>query len=148
MFGNIPSPEEYFGYAPGSDRMMTHWQELLGYYRLLASRSDRMKLVEVGKSTEGNDFILLFISERENLENLERYREISCKMADPRGLSAEEIDALASEGRAVCMQGYGLHSNEVGGPLAAPYILYDLITAEGGELKRILDNVIFIMSPC
>ena len=148
MLRNIPSPEEFFGYAPGSDRMMTHWQELCDYYRLLASRSDRLKLVEVGKSTEGNDFILLFISERENLENLERYREISCKMADPRGLSAEEIDSLAGEGRAVCMQGYGLHSNEVGGPHAAPYIVYDLITAEDGELKRILDNVIFIMSPC
>ncbi len=145
---NVPSPAEYFGYAPGSDRMMTHWCELLGYYRLLASRSKRLKLVEVGKSTEGNDFILLFISERENLENIERYREISCKMADPRGLSEEEIDALASEGRAVCMQSYGLHSNEVGGPHAAPYIVYDLITAEDGELKEILDNVIFIMSPC
>ena len=148
MFEGIPSPEEYFGYSPGSDYTMTHWCELLGYYKLLANRSDRLKLVEVGKSTEGNDFILLFISEKSNLDDLEHYREISCKMADPRGLSREEIDALADEGRAVCMQGYGLHSNEVGGPLAAPYIVYDLITAEGGELKRILDNVIFIMSPC
>ncbi|MBQ8309741.1 MAG: hypothetical protein IJX80_01850 [Clostridia bacterium] len=148
MYQNIPSPEQYFGYAPGADRKMTHWYELCGYYRLLARLSDRMKLVECGKTSEGNDFLMIYISEKENLDHLERYREISLKMADPRGLTESEIDALAGEGRAVCMQSYGLHSNEVGGPLAAPHILYELITASEGDLLRVLKNVIFIMSPC
>ena len=130
---------------PGADRKMTHWSELCGYYRLLAQMSDRMKLVECGITSEGNDFLMIYISEKENLENLEMYREISLRMADPRGLSEEEIDSLSGKGRAVCMQSYSLHSNEVGGALAAPYILYELITAESGELYRVLQNVIFIM---
>lgn len=147
-FAKIPSPEEYFGFRPGSDYHMIHWNDLCAYYRLLNEKSDRMKLVEVGPTSEGNDFLMLYVSAPENLANLEQYRQISNAMADPRGLSDEEIDRLASEGKAVCMQSYGLHSNEVGGPQMVPIMLYDLLTAESGDLLKILENVIFIISPC
>lgn len=148
MMRKIPTPEEFFGFKPGSDRKMIRWEKLLEYYYSLEKLSDRIKIVEMGPSSEGNPFIMMFVSEKENLENLEYYREISLKMADPRGLSEEEIDDLASRGKAVCMQNYGLHSNEVGGPQMVPLMVYDLITAESGKLKRILDNVIFIICPC
>lgn len=145
---HIPSPEEFFGFRPGADRQMIHWKDLCAYYRHLASLSDRLEVVEMGKTTEGNDFLMLYISSEDNLRNLEKYREISLKLQDPRGLTTEQIEALAQEGRAVCMQNYGIHSNEVGGPQCVPLIVYDLITAEGGERQEILDNTIFILCPC
>ena len=37
----IPSPEEYFGFTLGEDRRLLRWEELCGYYDLLARRSPR-----------------------------------------------------------------------------------------------------------
>lgn len=145
---NIPSPEEFFGFAPGSDGHMIRWDKLCEYYYLIDEKSDRIKLELAGKSSEGNPFLILYISSAENIERLERYREISMQLSDPRGLKEDEINALCEEGKAVCFQSYGLHSNEVGGPQSVPQMLYSLLTAESGELKEVLDNVIFIVSPC
>lgn len=144
----IETPQEFFGFAPGSDFHMIRWDRLCEYYRLLDSRSDRILVREVGKSSEGNPFLMIWVSSAENLRNLEYYRSVSLKMADPRELTEQEIDRLAQSGKAVCMQTYGLHSNEVGGPQAVPELLYRLVTAESGKLKKILDNVIFIVAPC
>ena len=49
---HIPSPVDFFGFEPGEDRHMIHWNDLCAYYRLLDSLSGRIKLVEAGKLTE------------------------------------------------------------------------------------------------
>ena len=41
-FENIPSPKEFFGFVPGDDFCMIHWNKLCEYYFLLAERSDRI----------------------------------------------------------------------------------------------------------
>jgi len=48
----------------------------------------------LGKSTLGRPFILLTISSPQNLAKLDRYREISRQMADPRGLTPQQIEAV------------------------------------------------------
>ena len=144
----LPSPEEFFGFRPGSDRKMIHWDKLCEYYDVLNSLSGRMVIEEAGLTSEGNRFIFIYVSSEENIKNLEKYRAISEKLADPEGLCEEEISALADEGKAVCMQQYGLHSNEVGGPQMVPIMLYDLVSGQSEKIKNILDNVIFIIAPC
>ncbi len=144
----IKAPKEFFGKQPGADRVMIHWNELCAYYRELASVSDRMLLEEMGKTSDGVDFLMLYVSSPENLSRLEEYRKISMTLADPRGLSEEEIDALAERGRAIVFQSYGLHSNEVGGPQMVPHMLYELLTSDAPRIRKILDEVIFIISPC
>lgn len=144
----ITSPVEFFGCKPGSDRVMIHWDKLVAYYELVATQSKRIRLEHMGKTSDGNPFINLVISSESNIENLERYREISMKLSDARGLSEGEVAELAKEGKAICMQSYGLHSNEVGGPQMCPLLVYDLITATEGDLYEILQNVIFVMVPC
>ena len=148
MNKSITSPSEFFGCNPGDEKVMIHWDKLLAYYELLATQSRRIKLEHMGLSSEGNKFINLVISSESNIENLEYYRQISMKLADPRDLSDPEIKKLASDGKVICMQNYGLHSNEVGGAQMCPLLVYDLLTAEQGDLYDILQNVIFIMVPC
>ena len=144
----IPTPKEFFGRQPGDDRVMIHWNELCAYYAEVAKLSDRVELEVMGKSTEGNDFLMLYVSSPENLGNMEKYRKISMQLSDPRGLSEDEINALADKGKAIVMQGYGLHSNETGGPQMVPLMLYELATSESERIKKILSEVIFIISPC
>ena len=143
----IPSPEEFFGIRPGSDRTMLRWDRLCEYYFLLESLSDRIKIEVMGKSSEGNDFLIAYVSSPVNLKNIEYYRDISMKLSDPRELSQKEIDEYTEKGKVFCFQSYGLHSNEVGGPQCVPILLYDLITGKDG-IDRVLDDVIFIVSPC
>ncbi len=145
---NIKTPREFFGQQPGDDRVMIRWDRLCAYYRELAASSDRLLLEEMGKTSEGNDFLILYVSSPENLARLEEYRKISMTLADPRGLSQSEIDALAEEGKAIVFQSYGLHSNEVGGPQMVPLMLYELLTAETDRICNMLNEVIFVISPC
>ena len=145
---HIKSPREFFGKQPGDDRVMIRWDRLCNYYRSLAAVSDRMLLEEMGKTSEGNDFLILYVSSPENLAKIEEYREISMRLSDPRGLSGEEIDALAQKGRTIVFQSYGLHSNEVGGPQMVPLMLYELLSESTPRIQKILDEVIFIISPC
>lgn len=144
----FPSPEEYFGFKPGTDRHMIRWDKLCEYYRLLDEKSDRLKYTEVGKSSEGNPFLILYVSSEDNIKNLEKYRLMNLRLADPRDLTDQEEEKLVADGKAVCFQSYSLHSNETGGAQSVPLILYTLLTAESGDLYEALQNVIFIISPC
>ena len=142
----LPSPKEFFGWEPGADRKMIRWDKLVAYYKLLAEHSPRMIFEEMGPTTEGNPFIHLVISAEKNLEKLDTYRKISRQLADARGLSKEDIARLSKEGKAICMQSYSLHSNEVAGSQMCPRLVYDLLTAEDGDLADILREVIFIIA--
>jgi len=111
----IPSPEEFYGFKMGADGELVQWDKVVEYFNLLASRSDRIIVQNLGKSTEGNPFILAIISSADNLKNLEKYRQISKQLADPRGLSKQEIQDLIKNGKFVGAVTCSIHASEVGG---------------------------------
>src|SRR5437016_3775096 len=49
----ITSPKEQFGFNIGDDYKLANYTQFEGYWRKLARESNRMKLVEIGKSAEG-----------------------------------------------------------------------------------------------
>jgi hypothetical protein len=80
----IETPEAYFGHVMGADRKLLDWDKVVSYFRLLEKSSDRLRVDELGKSTEGRPFIAATIAAPETLRNLDRYREIQARLADPR----------------------------------------------------------------
>lgn len=146
--GSVTSPEEFFGFQLGSDQKLARWDRIVEYFELLESESDRIQVTDMGPSTEGNPYLLVIISSAENMANLEHYREISRKLADPRGIPDEEIDAFVAEGKAVVSQSYGLHSTEVAGAQTAPEVAWELLSRNDEEARRILDNTILLLFPC
>ena len=144
----LMSPEQFFGYRLGSDRKIARWDRIVEYYYHLASASDRIKVQEIGKSTEGNPFLLVVISAPENLANLEHLRQVNLKISDPRGLTEEHVKALINEGRAVVCQSMSLHGNEIGGTQMSPELAHDLVSSVCEDDLRILKNVIFLLVPC
>ena len=124
----ITPPEEFFGFKLGSDRKIARWDKITEYFYKLESESDRIKVKELGKSTEGNPFLLVIISSPENLAKLEHYRQVNSRIADPRGLSNEEVRQLVQEGKAVVCQTMSLHATEIGGTQMAPELAYDLLS--------------------
>src|SRR6201993_4800987 len=73
---HVTTPEEAFGFKPGTDRKLADWKELVSYYQKLASESNRIHYEELGKTTEGRPFIALTISAPENLQHLAEYKDI------------------------------------------------------------------------
>jgi len=143
----IQSPEQFFGFQMGADRKLANWDRLHEYYQRLAKSSNRMKLVELGKSSEGRPYLALFISSPANLAKLDQYREMNAKLADPRGVPAAEIDRIVAEGKAVVIQSFALHSTEVAASQTAAEFVYESLMRTDQEAMRILDNVISIVLP-
>lgn len=143
----LPTPEQFFGHQMGADRKLANWDKLHEYYQRLAKGSNRVKLVELGKSSEGRPYLALFISSPANLAKLEQYREMNAKLADPRGVPPAEIDRIVKEGKAVVIQTFGLHSTEVAAAQTAAEFVYESLTRTDEEATRILDNVIDIVLP-
>src|SRR5580658_4887208 len=95
---NVPTPESVLGHKPGDDFYLANYDESREYFRKLAASSNRIKLITVGKTTRGVDWDIAIISSPESLASLDKYREISQKLADGRGLSEAEAHELARQG--------------------------------------------------
>jgi hypothetical protein len=143
----LPTPEQFFGFRMGADRKLANWDRLLEYYRTIATASDRVKLVELGQSSEGRPYIALFISSPANLARLDALRQMNATLADPRGATQAEIDRIVKDGRAVVIQTFALHSSEVAAAQTAAEFVYDSLTRDDEEAVRIRDQVVSIVVP-
>src|ERR1051325_1502155 len=68
----IPTPQQFLGFRVGEDKKLARWDKIVEYMQLVANGSDRVRLRELGKTTNNNPFILLEISSPETLKNLDR----------------------------------------------------------------------------
>jgi hypothetical protein len=145
--GKITSPEEFFGFRLGDDRKLARWDRIVDYFWRLDEESDRIKVVELGKTTMGNPFIMAFISSEENLANLEKYREMSWKIGHPKGLEADEAEEIISQGKTVVAMTMSIHASEIGGTQLSSDLAHDLVTEEDLLTESIRENVVFILFP-
>ena len=144
----LPTPESVLGFKPGADYKLATYEDSIGYFRRLDEVSDRMAMVEAGRSTQGRTYYFAVLSSAENLAKLDRYREIARRLAHPDGLSEADARALAREGRAFVHIDGGLHSSEVAGPQHTLQLAYDLLArADEPDTKAILDNVVLLLWP-
>ena len=143
----LTTPLEAFGHEVGADYHLITYTQFERYLHTLAGQSDRMKLLEIGKSSEGRTQYLSVVSSPQNLANIDRYQEIARRLAKAEGVSEDEARALAAEGKAVVWIDGGLHSTETVPPQALIAALYEWLTAEDAEAKRILDDVVILFAP-
>ena len=143
----VPTPEEHFGHSMGDDRRLVAWSEVVDYFRILDAGSDALRVEELGRSTEGRPMILATIAAPETLEQIERYREILAKLADPRLISQEEAFDLAQEGKPAVVITCSIHSNEVASTMTAVQFAHDLLTQDSERHRSILANTILLLVP-
>lgn len=147
-FAQIQSPEQHLGFRVGEDRKLADWDQVTSYFQKVAAAApDRVKFEEIGKTTEGKPFVYLTISSPDNIRNLEHYRQIQQRLADPRGLDPAEAERLIHEGKAVVLMTCTVHSTEVASTQTAMEYVYKLLTENTPEHQEILNNVIFLLIP-
>ncbi|MGI8642250.1 MAG: M14 family zinc carboxypeptidase, partial [Pyrinomonadaceae bacterium] len=145
----IPAPSEVLGFAPGDDRKLASWNQVLDYFKKLDAASNRVNFQEIGKTTLGNPFVYATISTPENLKNLEKYKRINAKLADPRLIKSNDklAQSLIRQGKTIVLITCGVHSNEVGSYLSSMLIADKFATANDAEILKILDNTIILLVP-
>jgi hypothetical protein len=144
----IPTPESVLGHKPGDDFYLANYDESRDYFRKLAAASDRIKLISVGKTTRGQDWEIAIISSPQNLAQIDKYKDISRRLAEGRGLSDDQAKALAHEGKAIVHIDGGLHSTEVAGAQQSILLAYKLVSTQGDPaVDAILSNVILMLWP-
>eukprot|EP00388_Colpodella_angusta_P018515 GDKJ01046134.1.p1 GENE.GDKJ01046134.1~~GDKJ01046134.1.p1 ORF type:complete len:214 (-),score=20.66 GDKJ01046134.1:321-962(-) len=143
---NIPTPKEHFGFNIGDDYQLANYTQTEAYFKKLAAASNRVKLVDIGKTEEGRTQYMLIVTSAENQKNLAKYKEISQKLAHAEGLTPAQAKALAAEGKAVVWIDGGLHANEVVGAHQLIQTAYNLASRTDAETTKILDNVIILMT--
>ena len=144
----IPTPESALGFKVGADFKLATYDESIAYFRKLAAASDRIRLVDVGKTSTGHAWTLALITAPENFAKLDRLKEISQRLAHPSGLTDAEARRLAAEGRAFVDISGGLHASEIAGSQHTIQLAYDLVSSTNDpKITAILDNTVLLLWP-
>jgi hypothetical protein len=145
----VPAPKDVLGWTPGDDRKLASWAQVIDYFKKLDGASDKVILQEIGRSTMGAPFVYATISSPENLKNLEKYKQINAKLADPRSIKSNDAVAkkLIAQGKTIVLITCGIHSTEVGSYLSSMLIAHRLASSNEPDIKKILDNTIVLLVP-
>ena len=140
----ITSPRAAFGADIGADYFLATYRQLESYWKTLDAQSDRVMLVDIGRTEEGRTQWMAVVSAPENLARIDRYRDIARRLARAEGVSDGEARALAEEGKAVVWIDGGLHASEVLGAQQLIELVYQLASGGDAETARILRDVIVL----
>src|SRR5215204_3395684 len=144
----IPTPESSLGFTVGADFKLATYDESIAYFQKLAAASNRIRLVDVGKTSTGHAWTLALISSPENLAKIDRLKEIAQRLAHPTGLTDAEARRLSAEGKVFVDISGGLHASEIAGSQHTIQLAYDLLAhADEPKMKAILDNTVLMLWP-
>lgn len=143
----VTSPREAFGQEVGDDYRLIDYTAFEAWLKRVATQSDRIRLMEIGQSSEGRTMYVAAVSSPANIARLDRYQEIARKLAKAEGVTEADARAMASEGKAVVWIDGGLHATEVVPPQALIAAIHEYLTATDEEALRILDDVVILFAP-
>ena len=143
----IPSPKDVLGHYIGEPKKLTYYADILTYYRALAAKSPRVKVLTIGKTDEGRELVVVFVGSEESIKNLEQYRTYLGQLADPRHLTDAQVKEIIAKAKPIYHVIGGLHSGEVGPSEMLMELAYRVATEDSPLVKQIRDNVIVSITP-
>lgn len=147
-YAQIPTPKETLGFEAGADFHLTTYEQSIAYLRKLEAATDKLKVIQIGYTSEGREWYFALISSKENLDNIENIKRITKRLAHPEGLSESEAKALAAQGKPIVHIDGGVHATEVAGPNHTFTLVYEILSkADTPKMKNILDNVVLMLYP-
>ena len=144
---DLKTPEEHFGYRPGADRMLLSYDELIDYLKILDQSSPMLKMVENGVSPLGRTMYICFISDPDNIRNLDKLKEINRRLALEPQIPASEKEAMISAGKVFFLATLSMHSGEVAPAQSLPLIAHKLLTSSDPLVKKQLQDVVLMFVP-
>ncbi len=141
-------PDKFLGHKVGEDRKLADYTQIKAYFEKLAQESNKIKLFTIGESILKKPMIMAAISTPENLAKLDRWKEITRKLRDPRATSVDEARKLAKEGKAIVLITCSLHATEIAASQMSMELAYDLVTGKTFfDAGKILNDVVVLLVP-
>lgn len=144
----VPTPKDVLGYHIGTEKKLTYWADQQKWYRALEKAlPGRVRTSVIGRTEEGREIMVVFVTSEANLKNLEQNRQNMRRIADPRGLRDAELQRLAATTRPHYHISAGLHSGETNTSEMLMELAYRLAVSEEPSIRQIRDHVIVSMIP-
>lgn len=143
----LPSPQRHFGTIAGAPDVEHHAAELYGYYRALAAATPRVRVMSLGLTEGGRELELVAIADSATMQHLDAYQAALARLADPRTVPAESLDAVIARSKPVYYLMGGLHSTEMGSPEMLTELAYRLAAGEDSATRAIRNGVITLINP-
>jgi hypothetical protein len=143
----VPTPLEVLGHIAGAKDILSYSADVYKYMRALAAATPRVKVFDVGKTEEGRDWIVVAIADEETIKNLDTYKAISAKLADPRKLTEAEAQSLLKQAKPMYWATGGMHSGETGSPEMLMELAYRIAVDESPFVRTIRENAITLITP-
>ncbi|MBI5915862.1 MAG: zinc carboxypeptidase [Bacteroidetes bacterium] len=136
----ILHPDEFLPHKIGSQ--FTEHSQLVAYYQHVAANSDRVKLVEFGRTNQQRPQILAIVSSPENLRRIEDIRLNNLRNAGTVPGTADNANPVA-----IVWLGFSVHGNEAAGSEASMPVLYELTNPNNRETSEWLKNTVVLIEP-
>src|SRR5438128_975002 len=140
----VPAPDVSLHHIVGAPDVLDYTRDINAYFRLLAGKSPRVKVWSIGMSEEGREMLVAAVSDEANLAKLDRYKEITARLADPRGLSDADAQKLIAEGKPMYWADGSIHSPETGSPEMLMELAYRLAVEDTPFIQKIRRDPIVI----
>jgi hypothetical protein len=133
---NITTPTQALGAEVG--KWHVRHDQLAHYMQMLALQSDRVSIVETGRTHENRPLYLLAITSEKNQQNL---KDIQARHINNLGKTTDKNDPL------IIWMGYSVHGDEPSGANASLLIAYYLAAGQSDMLDNMLENNVILIDP-
>ena len=137
---SIPTPLSVIGHEVGEFHV-SH-DKLSHYVQEISRASNRVKLVNRGKSYENRTSWLMIITSESNHSRLEQIRKQHLELSNSKN---KDIDV--SNMPIVVYQGFSVHGDEPSGSNASLPLMYHLLASNSQETIELLENTIILLDP-
>ena len=137
---SIPTPESIIGHQVGEFHV-SH-DKLSHYVQEVSKNSNRVKLVNRGKTYENRTSWLLIITSESNHSRLEEIRKNHLELSNSKNKNIDVTNMPI-----VVYQGFSVHGDEPSGTNASLPLIYHLLASNSEETKELLNDVIILLDP-
>ncbi|AMW06665.1 hypothetical protein GEMMAAP_07795 [Gemmatimonas phototrophica] len=143
----IPTPRDVLGYHVGAPRILTYYDKQLAYYRALEKATPRVKVETIGRSDEGRELVVVWISSEANMQKVAQNRANLKRIADPRGMTEDQVKSLLAQTKPHYHLMGGLHSGETGPSETLMELAYRLAAETSPIISQIREQLYVSITP-
>ena len=143
----VPTPLKFFNRVIGEPGHVTYYNDIVRYLEAVDRASTRVTLWKIGKSDEGRDMVALAVADAATIRSLEKYKQITAQLTDPRKISEAQARELIRTGKPIYYATGSIHSPELGSPEMLMELTYRLAVEESPFIQAIRNNVIVMITP-
>ncbi|MFO1050963.1 MAG: M14 metallopeptidase family protein [Planctomycetota bacterium] len=142
----VPTLRQVLGHDTGDD--ITDHRGVAAFLSALDLASDRVHVETYGRSVEGRDLWLCFVSSPQNLARLDNCRTAMQALADPRRTDHAAAEKLIASTPAFTWIACSVHGDEISPTDAGMWLAWHLASARGDALvDTILADTIVVIDP-